>query len=142
VIAQLSILLATQALPMLRRTWRARDEAAVIRSARLAYGSDFSDYVSFLRQTIPEESLVVLPSPEVDPVLGEMPFMQYFLFPRQLTNCADLAGWAECVVHYTGPHTYLIAVDSFPPREGLEGRLLLPFDESRGIVLPAGGAVP
>jgi hypothetical protein len=92
----------------------------------------------FLRQVIPEDALVVIPSQEEDSILGEMPFMQYFLFPRRLTNCPAGAPWPECVVHYTGPRTYLLVVGDFPPRQGLDGsREYLPFDDGRGVLAPS-----
>jgi len=139
VIGQFVILLATQAVPLTARIWAMRVETALARSAHLAYGDEFTGYVLFLRRVIPDEALVVIPSHEADPVLGEMPFMQYFLFPRRLTNCPVQSQWSECVIHYGGPQTYLIAVGSFPPRSGLEGiKEYIAYDESRGVLAPRG----
>ena len=134
---QILILVKTQAAPLMSRAWRVRQEPALVRSARLAYGDDFAKYIVFLRQVIPEDALVVIPWREADPVLGEMPFMQYFLFPRRLTNCPAESEWPACVANYGGPKTYLIVIGSFPPRPGLEGlKEYIEFDESRGVLAP------
>jgi hypothetical protein len=114
-----------------------------MRSARLSYGEEFAKYVLFLRQVIPDDALVVIPWKEADAVLSEMPFMQYFLFPRRLTNCPGPSEWSACVANYGGLQTYLVTVDSFPPRADLEGlKEYVPFDGSRGVLAPlkqAGG---
>ncbi len=139
VLAAVQIVLvgATQVAPLLSQAWRVRTESAVVRSARLSYGDEFAKYVLFLRQVIPEDALVVIPWREADPVLSEMPFMQYFLFPRRLTNCPAPSEWSVCAANYVGPRTYLIAVDSFPPRTRLEGlKEYIPFDGSRGVLAP------
>jgi hypothetical protein len=137
VVSQLAILVVTQVTPLLGRIWRLRFASALVRSAQLSYGAGFTDYVLFLRRVVPEEALVVVPSLEADPVLGEMPFMQYFLFPRRLTNCPTGAPWSKCLINYGGPQTYIMAVRSFPPRSGLEGlKEYVPFDELRGVYVP------
>jgi hypothetical protein len=134
---QIALLVVTQIVPMLSRSWRLRDAPALERSARLAYGNDFSDYVLFLRRTIPDDALVVIPWSRADPVLSEMSFMQYFLFPRRLTNCAEESEWAGCVANFGGAKTYVLAVKTFPPVLGLEdSKTYIPFDETRGVWVP------
>jgi hypothetical protein len=135
--SQIALLGFFQMAPLLKRALRVRTESALVRSARLSYGEEFAEYVLFLREVVPEDALVVIPWREADPVLGEMPFMQYFLFPRLLTNCPAPPEWSACVANYGGSRTYLIAVDTFPPRAGLEGlKEYLPFDGSRGVLVP------
>jgi hypothetical protein len=139
-LAQIAALVATQIWPLAQKLWHVRDEDAVVRSARLSYGADFAGYVTFLRQSIPEDALVVIPSREEDPVLGEMPFLQYFLFPRRLTNCPTGTAWTDCAAHYHGPETYLLVVGDFPPREGLDAsREYLAYDSERGVLAPGAG---
>jgi len=124
--------------PMVARVWPIRNEPALDRSARLSYGPVFAEYVLFLRTMIPEDGTVVIPPPSVDVVLGHMGFMQYFLFPRRLTNCPEGEAWEDCRIHYGGRLTYLLSVAGFPPRDelGLD-KIYIPFDERWGIYAPA-----
>jgi hypothetical protein len=134
---QVLVVALTQVGPLGRRAWAVRERTALVRSARLSYGSAFAEYIEFLRRVIPEDALVVIPPPGVDPPFGEMPFVQYYLFPRRLTNCPADVAWQECVVRFLGEDTYLVATRSFPPPEGLaEAKVLVALDENRGVYIP------
>jgi hypothetical protein len=136
-IGQLLILILVGMAPGLQRLWRVRGEPALVRSAQLSFGAEFTRYIVFLREVIPEQALVVIPPREVDPVLGEMPLLQYYLFPRRLTNCPGGVPWSECVGNYSGAHTYILAVESFPPRDSwLLSKAYLPMDGNRGVFAP------
>jgi hypothetical protein len=113
VLAAVQIVLvgATHVEPLLSRAWRVRTESALVRSARLSYGDDFAKYVLFARQVHPGGCIVVIRGGGRSR-LSEMPFMQYFLFPRSLTNCPAVR--MVGVRRYGSQQTYLIAVDSLP----------------------------
>ena len=138
VLVQLILLSVVIVPPTGWRVWRIRDQSALVRSARLSYGPEFADYVLFLRRIIPEDGLVVLPPSGVDVVFGNMGFMQYFLFPRELTNCPEAVVWEECLVNFRGGRTYLISVGGFPQSEelGLDERYI-PFNGKWGVFVPA-----
>jgi hypothetical protein len=125
-------------LRLARQSWQSRKDPARVRSARLAFGASFSEYIEFLEGTVPQDALVVIPPVEHDPVFGNMGLMQYLLFPRQLTNCPSIDLWEECKGNYLGGKTYLIAVGGFPSREQApDSTTYIPFDASRGIFVPA-----
>ncbi len=73
---------------LLRDWWK----PLVWRSARFAHGPKVADRIMALRAAIPPRALVVLP-PDVTP-LGRRVYereLEWFLFPRKLTNCLTTA---------------------------------------------------
>lgn len=90
------------------------NQSGIWRSARFARSGNFADYVSFLRERIPEDGRVVLPPEKVSNwALSNTPFMQFFLSPREVINCTTV----ECGSQFLGAEdTYLLIVgmDTFP----------------------------
>jgi len=136
---QLVLLVSGSFAPSVARLWQVRNEPALTRSASLSFGAEFSSYIRFLVHVIPDDALVVIPPMPNNQVLGHMGLMQYFLFPRRLTNCPSLDNWGECKLRYGGPGTYLIVIDGFPPKgEMLESKQYLAFDADHGVLVPDG----
>jgi hypothetical protein len=110
-----------------------RNLDAVIRSADASYGSEFAAYISFLRDAIPEQGAVLIPSrPGSSDPLNDLYLMQYFLFPRRVETCP-----ADCAVRIKEPGIYIISRDGFPPAELLSpsNRLVI-FNDTLGLIVP------
>ena len=136
------VTLAKDALPGLRQILQTADQPALWRSAYFSQGRKFANYVEFLNQRIPDSARVVLPPSEAGlKALGNTPFMQFFLAPRQVINCTD----PQCVETLSPENTVILVVNDFPgadfTRRG--GRLVM-FNTEWGIYLPdpAGASNP
>ena len=106
------------------------------RTAVLLEGKDFLDYLRFLHEVIPEDARVILPPRRPPSVFSNIYYAQYFLFPRDLHNCG-VNEVEACVRRATGPNTYILALDNFPPRDlASEHRIYIPFDEEIGVFAP------
>ena len=137
VVAQLWILLDSYVGPLHYNVLAVRQYDSLERSARLSYGAAFAEYISFIRANSPDDAVVVLPSFQDDPVFGHTGFMQYFLFPRNLSNCPGEMTWTSCLAEVDGPRTYILAINAFPPQGGMGlEKVYLPFDEDRGLFAP------
>jgi hypothetical protein len=127
--------------PRMLRYWDLRKATAWQRSALLAEGQDFLEYVAFLRETIPAEAKVVLPPHSAISDWGaytSVEFMQYFMFPRTVLNCSDPVD--ACVQRLTGPTSYILGLGKFPPPEvASEIKDYLPFDDTKGLWQPRRG---
>jgi hypothetical protein len=132
---QMRSLLADFIQPRAVRYWEVRSLAAWERSALLSEGQDFTDYVTFLRETLPESGKVVLPSSadigEAGPFTS-IAFMQYFLFPRVILNCSEPI--EECLLTMTGPASYVLRVGG--PQPSVEHKTYVPFRDDRGVYVP------
>lgn len=124
--------------PRLIRGWEVRGYTAWERSALLSEGQDFLQFLSFLRDTIPESGKAVLPPRSYVSRAGtftEIGFLKYFLFPRQVLNCGEPV--EDCVRALTGPTSYIVAVGGFPPEEAAEAiKDYIPFQEGKGVYVP------
>jgi hypothetical protein len=138
VLAQLQALSVDFIWPRLVRGWEVRRYSAWERSALLSEGEDFLAFVSFLRGAIPESGKVVFPPKSYASKAGvftELGFMKYFLFPRQVLNCAEPV--EECVRSLTGPSSFIVAVGGFPPPEAAEEvKDYIPFQDGKGVYAP------
>jgi len=126
------------AAPRTRQYAAVRDRPAWERSAVLSEGTDFAEFVAFLRTNIPESAKVVLP-PHSD--IGQagaytyVSFMQYFFFPRHVLNCGEDV--AECVRGLSGPSSYLVRIGPFPPADlASEHKTYVPFRDDLGLYAP------
>jgi len=107
------------------------------RSARLAFGDRFLQYVRFVQQEVPLTATVILPSEADDYILGQVGIMQYFLIPRRVADCPTGIAPAICVAGLGGSDTYILAVESFPPpATALIRRDYLAFDDAWGLFVP------
>jgi hypothetical protein len=103
------------------------------RSAKFAQGGKFANFMLFLNQEIPEDGRVVLPPMEYakPPVLGTTPYIQFFLAPRQVLNCASL----DCLDNLSRENTFILVVGDFPNLEQRVGKVLM-FNQAWGILKP------
>jgi hypothetical protein len=132
------LLAATGPMPVIAtQSWRVRNQSATWRSADLMFGHDYAEYIEFVKATVPEDGLVIIPKESQDWTFGNVGLMQYFLFPRQIANCpiTDLEG---CILKLTGTNIYLLAINaSFPPKDlAAQVKLYIEFDGERGIFVP------
>jgi len=124
-------------LPLAKRIITVRALPARERSAVLSFGKDFSAFINFLNDVIPENATVVIPPFSEEPVLGHEGIIQFFLLPRRITNCPRGMSIEQCTQMYSGENTYIIAANGFPDRESAEEiKTLLSFDDQRGIYIP------
>jgi hypothetical protein len=125
--------------PTLRDAWRLRNLPAVQRGITLAFGEEFAGFIQFVDSNVPPDARLVLPRPSKSPVFGNVGLMQFMLFPRELINCPSGQPEAEesCILGLGGLHTYILAVEGFPPREAAEAnKVLLRYDDERGVYVP------
>jgi hypothetical protein len=133
---QFVILARAHVLPLASRIWDLRSESAIDRSARLAFGEDFAEFMTFLRNIVPADAKVIAPPMAFDLVYGNMGILQYYLFPRKIDNCGEHEIEA-CLLRVTGPNSYILALRGFPPRELAErAKVLAEFDAERGVYIP------
>jgi hypothetical protein len=133
--------LASGDLPVyLKRIWRNRDRLSIDRSAALFLGAAGATYVQFIREYIPEDSLVVL-APGYP--TGHEGIMEYFLLPRKVAACE--APYEQCAKAHQGPATFVLATRgySLADPESL-GYVFVPFAgknwEFQGLYAPLGTA--
>ncbi len=104
------------------------------RSARFYRGAAFADKVAALRAIIPPERLVVLPPLSTNPALGRAREMEWFLFPRRVTNCVEVACLREWAsggrAFVVGPTAVLSSWASL--------ERWVPLNEDVGVALPEG----
>ena len=105
--------------PLAQRVWEVRGDPPLERSARLAFGDAFADYMRFLREHVPENARLVVPPKAVVPVYGDIGLMQYFLAPRQIVDCPAGPDLAPCVASMDGARTYILAIPEFPPTDSV-----------------------
>ncbi len=126
--------------PWAKRAWRMGDTPALQRSAAFGFGTRFASYMAFLRDTIPDEAIVVRSSQRIGGPTSHEGIMQFFLFPRKITNCSVTQSFQECYQTVGGPRTYFLAVGDYPEQEDVEDALeLIPFDLEgfyRGVYAP------
>lgn len=111
------------------------------RSAELAFGEEFADYIRFVSSYVPEDRIAAIPPVTEHEVLGHTGIMQYFLFPRRTTNCPSGQPVPACVAQIKGPDIYVLKVGSFPD-PGIEAALnkeYVPFNERWGLFVPSSG---
>jgi len=111
--------------------WKTIGHPAAWRGANFSQGHKFADYILFLNQNIPQNARVVLPPMDQGAkALATTPFMQFFLAPRQVLNCNDLA----CANNLSGEDTYFLIVNDFPGsgvEQNPQQRIM--FDQAWGV---------
>jgi hypothetical protein len=136
-VIQVALLATGSVAAVVERAWVVRGTPAIERSAQIAFGSDFSDFILFIRETVPESAKLVVPPKGMEPVYGDIGLMQYFLRPRTIIDCPMGEDLVPCVRSLTGASTYILAVQDFPPQAdaGLY-RNLVAFSDTRGVYVP------
>ena len=136
-VLQIGLVITTLILPLRNRIQGVKKLTALEKSITLSFGDDFAAYMGFLADVIPEEATVVLPPVEVDSTLGNVGLMQYFLFPRRITNCPGGMNFNDCVILYSGERTYLLAIADFPAEDVAVGsKEFIQFNGRRGVFAP------
>lgn len=136
VVIQTITLAESYVLPTGKRVWDLRAQPALIRGGTLLEGRRFAEYLSFVRETVPEDGRVILPPHSTGGPLTNISLVQYFLFPRDIHNCGSNEV-EECVLRVTGENTYILALKNFPPREvAAQVKRLVPFDDDIGVYAP------
>ncbi|NIM96113.1 MAG: hypothetical protein GTO18_20630 [Anaerolineales bacterium] len=116
--------------------WQLRDMSAVQKSAFMTWSEEFSEYVLFLQEVIPEDARVILPPNNYAPPIDNVGYMQYFLIPREIHNCGPDEIEA-CVLRVSGSDTYILSIGDFPPRELAEiSKSYLEFSDDYGVYVP------
>jgi hypothetical protein len=137
ILIQVAILTLTFVLPAFSDIRTMDGRSAFERSARLSFGDRFYEYVEFIRETIPYDARVVLPPITIDAAYGNLGIMQYFLAPREISNCPSATESRACLETFSGENTYLLFVRNFPYKEDYEGiRELVLYNNSLGVIAP------
>ena len=120
----------------IKTVWELKDFSAIERSAILSEGMEFAEYMSFLRDTGPENAKVVLPPHQPVQTLSNIGFAEYFLMPRTILNCG-IDEVRECVLRMTGEHSYIVTAWKFPPKDAAESvKKFIPFRNELGVYAP------
>ena len=110
---------------------------ATERSARIAFGDQFGDFIQFLSAEIPPNGRLVVPPMDMESILGDIGLMQYFLFPRQIVNCPSGDDMPACVQSMTGSNTHILRTGKFPPSDAVPpAKDYQPFSADWGIYSP------
>lgn len=124
------------ALPFLEATWSMREKPAWQRAAILQEGEDFAGFVAFLRSQVPEDARVILPPNKPQRPLAHIGFMEYFLFPRDIHNCAENEV-DDCILRVAGRNTFILGLPDFPPRELAErSKRFIAYHDGYGVFAP------
>lgn len=116
------------------------DQPGLWRGAKFARSRNFADYVLFLNEQIPEEALVVIPPDEVTMwTLANSPAMEFFLAPRTITNCTDLA-CGETFLDQPDTYILIMGRDRFPGQQidDHPARIRM-FNDTWGVYGPESG---
>ena len=133
---QINALIRSGILHTARSAWNMRDYPAWERSATMLGGRDFAGYIRFLRDETPADARIILP-PQI-PVrpIAHVGLMQYFLFPRDIHNCG-ISEVEACVLRVSGPNTYILAVQGFPPKHLAElSKYIIQYEDELGVYAP------
>ncbi len=116
--------------------FRMKDLTPVEKSALTTWTVEFSEYIAFLREILPEDARVILPPNKFSPPIDNVGYMQYLLFPREIHNCGPDEIEA-CVLRATGSNTYILSSHNFPPKELAERhKILIESSGGFGVYVP------
>ncbi len=118
------IILANFVISWGKQILQMKDLSPIQKSALTTWTAEFSEYIMFLRETIPEDARIILPPNAFSPPIDNVGYMQYLLFPREIHNCGPDEIEA-CVLRATGSNTYILSSKNFPPRELAERHKIL-----------------
>jgi hypothetical protein len=109
-------------------------QSGLWRSAYFFREEQFANFIKFIHLNTPENARIVLPPRNSSPaVLSTTPLMQFFLAPREVINCPDLA----CYTDLSLQNTYFLFVDpSQIASMGFGQQQLRMFNRDWGVILP------
>jgi hypothetical protein len=122
--------------PFGAKIWDIRGNSAIERSAILHEDKQFAEFITFIREMIPEDARVILPPHSTFHVLSNFGFADYFLMPRELHNCGstEIEG---CVLRMTGARSYFFTAGDFPPPQAAgQVKTFIPFKDGLGVWAP------
>jgi hypothetical protein len=137
ILVQLFVVLNGEVLPTARSVRQFWGRSALERSGLFIFGRGFAEYISFLRNHVPEDASVMLPPRTQQTQFVHEGVMQYFLYPRRVDRCGPNE-IEPCIRRASGPGWYVLAVQGFPP-PSVAGRFkdYVPFDDKQGLYVPA-----
>lgn len=113
-----------------------RHMTPIEKSAFTTWTAEFSEYVQFLREEIPEDARVILPPNNSSPPIDNVGYMQYLLFPREIHNCGRDEIEA-CVLRASGSNTFILSDPEFPPKElASTTKSFVEFSDQFGLFVP------
>jgi len=113
------------------------DLPALERGARLSFGDNFAEFITFLREAVPDDATLVVPPMGEDDVYGNSALVAYFLFPRAVLGCNGGESFEACAGRFGGDSYYWLSTSNYHPVEtqGLS-REWTPFEGEKGIYAP------
>ena len=90
-----------------KAVWGLKGFSAIDRSAIFTEGMEFAEYMSFLRDIVPENAKVIMPPHQPVQPLSNRGYVQYFLMLRTIINCGS-DEVREYVLRMTGEHSYIV----------------------------------
>ena len=140
VLVQSYFLIDGYALLWTKRVWRLHGHPAQERSAVLAFGNKFFEYVEFLDANIPTDGKVIITRNWIGGPTGSTGIMMFFLMPREIDDCSGRKPIEECILNLTGLNSYILAVGDFPPDDvAHQVKDFIPFQPEffyRGVYVP------
>ena len=133
VLIQGLILTFSSIAPLASRILEVGMVSKIERSAVLGFNQSLYQYVDFLIRNTPEESVIAIPPDDIDPVLGNEGLMQYFLFPRRITNCPAKSTFEACLHRFRDRGIYIMVIEDFSPDSSNLGKEYLPFIDGQGL---------
>jgi hypothetical protein len=131
------VFLAMAVQPLAARVQEHRGAPAIDRSARIAFGDQFADFIRFLDAAVPPDGRVVVPPMDIDSKFGDVGLMQYFLFPRQVVNCPSGPDMRPCIRSMVGTRTYILRAGEFPRADDVPpSKEYSPFEDDLGLYAP------
>jgi hypothetical protein len=138
VILQTWIVLDDFVLPLRKRIRTVAELSVLERSAYLSFGDEFAKFLSFLREHVPEDAVIVVPSMDEDEVYGNAALMHYFLYPRSVTQCNSGEVFENCVRRHGRDEQYILSTLEYHAGEMLsfDDKLWIPFKGELGVYAP------
>ncbi len=130
-------LIRIEILPKVKFVVQRHRANATERSALFFAGKEFSEFITFIKENVPPEAIVIIPRFEQDELFGHEGIMEFYLFPRNVDNCLPNIPVEECILNLRGSNKYILAVEGFPPRStAVQVKQWVSFNGERGVYIP------
>lgn len=139
---QLVIVAKGYLLPWGERIWEIRDDQAWRRAGILTvgFGPHSTEFAAFLRDRIPEQAVVVIPTDTAARELRFPHLWQYYLFPRSVLGCPN-EEFHGCISGQDLHSTYIVRVGKVPSQSSIPvGFAYAAFDDALGVYIPGDSA--
>ncbi len=111
---QIWILANNYVRPLMLALSHLSSESAIMRSATIFHGSEFAEYIEFVREVVPENARVLLPPNKPVQPMANVGLMQFYLFPRELHNCG-VDEVEACLQRNEDSDLFILTAWKFPP---------------------------